>query len=147
MSSYCAGLTEIRAGTYVFNDRNEAVAGVCELADCALRVLVTVVSTAVEGRVTIDGGSKPFSSDRLLCGGGRYFGHVTERPDLKFVSMSEEHGHLDSHPGARKPALGNILTIVPNHVCACVNLHDQIFYHRDGVVEGLWKIQGGGKVT
>ena len=140
------GLTEIRAGTYVFNDLNEAGVGACKLADCAVKVLVTVVSTAVSGRVVIDGGSKTFSSDLLLSGDRQHFGYVTEQPDLKFVSMSEEHGHLDIAPGQRKPAVGEKLTIIPNHVCACVNLHDQIFYHRGEVVDGCWRVAGRGRI-
>jgi D-serine deaminase-like pyridoxal phosphate-dependent protein len=138
-------LTEIRAGTYVFNDLNEAGVGACTLVDCAVRVMVTVVSTAVEGRVIIDGGSKTFSSDRLLSGDHQHFGHIAERPDLKFVSMSEEHGHLDLESSERNVTVGDRLTIIPNHVCACVNLHDQIFYHREGVVEGSWRVEGRGR--
>jgi len=104
---------------------------------------VTVVSTAVErgDRWRIEDVFKRPPVIRR-----RHFGHVTERPDLKFVSMSEEHGHLDNELGERKPAVGDKLTIVPNHVCACVNLHDQIYYYRDGLVEGSWKIEGRGKV-
>ena len=89
------GLTEIRPGTYVFNDRNTVGVGACSWDDCALRVLVTVVSTAVKGRAIVDGGSKTFSGDRWLSGGKTGFGHVVEHPDVDFTSMSEEHGHMD----------------------------------------------------
>lgn len=140
------GLTEIRPGTYVFNDRNTVGAGACEWADCALKVLVTVVSTAVPGRAMIDGGSKTFTSDRWLGGTKSGFGHILEHPDVEFAAMSEEHGHLDLGESGYRPDVGDRLSIIPNHVCACVNLHDQLYFHRNGVVEGSWQVAGRGKV-
>ncbi len=73
-------LTEIRPGTYVFNDRNTLGVGACRLEDCALRVLVTVVSNAVPGRAIIDGGSKTFTSDRWFSGSREGHGLITGRP-------------------------------------------------------------------
>jgi D-serine deaminase-like pyridoxal phosphate-dependent protein len=139
------GLTEIRPGTYVFNDMNETKAGYSQLADCALRVQVTVVSKAVQGRAMIDGGSKTFSGDRLISGDKQGFGFVTELPNAQFAAMSEEHGHLDLGP-SDQVHVGQRLSIIPNHVCACVNMHNQIHFHRKGVVEGSWTVEGRGKL-
>src|SRR5450759_283787 len=52
------GLTEIRPGTYVFNDLNTMRSGACALEDCAATIIATVVSTARPGQMIIDGGSK-----------------------------------------------------------------------------------------
>jgi D-serine deaminase-like pyridoxal phosphate-dependent protein len=145
-SHWIKGLTEIRCGTYVFNDRNTLGLGACSLADCALNVLVTVVSNAVSGKAMIDGGSKTFSSDRLLSGGKSGFGLVLEQPAIIFESMSEEHGQLVLSASDYRPHVGERLSILPNHVCACVNLHDEIFYHRSGVVEGSWSVKGRGRL-
>jgi D-serine deaminase-like pyridoxal phosphate-dependent protein len=142
-----AGLTEIRPGTYVFNDRNTLNVGACSLADCALRVVATVVSTAVPGRAIIDGGTKTFSSDRLLSGTREGFGFIPEHPDVLFEAMSEEHGHLNIEASAQPFRVGDRLTILPNHVCACVNMHDRIFYHRNGTVEAVWQVAGRGRVV
>ncbi len=139
------GLTEIRPGTYVFNDMNETKAGFSQLSDCALKVQVTVVSNAVQGRAMIDGGSKTFSGDRLISGDKQGFGFVTEHPSVLFAAMSEEHGHLDLGASDRV-GVGERLSIIPNHVCACVNMHNQIYYHRNGVVEGSWTVEGRGKL-
>ena len=139
------GLTEMRPGTYVFNDMNETKAGYSQLSDCALRVQVTVVSKAVQGRAMVDGGSKTFSGDRLISGDKQGFGFVTEHPDTQFTSMSEEHGHLDLGPSDRVN-VGERLSIIPNHVCACVNMHNQIYYHRKGIVEGSWTVEGRGRI-
>jgi D-serine deaminase-like pyridoxal phosphate-dependent protein len=140
-------LTEIRSGTYVFNDRNTIGVGACSLSDCALRVIVTVVSNAVSGRAIIDGGSKTFSSDRWLAGSKEGFGHVAEYPQIAFEGMSEEHGHLNLSGSDHQPKVGERLSIVPNHVCPCVNLHDRIWYHRKGLVEGFWEVEGRGRVV
>lgn len=146
-SHLIAGLTEIRPGTYVFNDRNTVGAGACSLADCALRVLVTVVSNAVPGRTIVDGGSKTFSSDRWLTGGREGFGLVIEYPEILVESLSEEHGQLDISQSSHQPRIGERFSILPNHVCACVNMHDRIWYHRKGLVEGFWKVEARGCVV
>ncbi|MEW5974245.1 MAG: D-TA family PLP-dependent enzyme [Acidobacteriota bacterium] len=140
------GLTEIRSGTYVFNDKNEWGAGICRLDQCALRVLVTVVSRAVNGRAIIDGGSKTFSGDRWLSGDQKGFGLIVEHPDVLFMGMSEEHGHLDLTGSSYQPRIGDRLTVVPNHVCTCVNMHDRIHFHRKGIVEETWTVAGRGRV-
>jgi D-serine deaminase-like pyridoxal phosphate-dependent protein len=140
------GLTETRPGTYVFNDRNTAGVGACTWDDCALQVLVTVVSTAVHGRAIVDGGSKTFSADRWLAGEKTGFGHILEHPGVEFTSMSEEHGHLNVGASEYSPKIGDRLTIIPNHVCPCVNMHDTIHFHRDGVVEGYWQVAARGKI-
>lgn len=140
------GLTEMRPGTYVFNDRNTVGVGACGLEDCALRVLVTVVSTAVKGRAIVDGGSKTFSGDRWLSGDKTGFGHVVEYPGIEFTSMSEEHGNLDLGQSGYAPKIGDRLSIIPNHVCACVNMHDSLYFHRTGTVEVSWPVAGRGRV-
>lgn len=140
------GLTETRPGTYVFNDRNTAGMGACTWDDCALHVLVTVVSTAVKGRAIVDGGSKTFSGDRCLSGDKTGFGRVVEHPEVDFTAMSEEHGHMDLGASDYSAKVGDRLTIIPNHVCPCVNMHDTIHYHRNGQVEGSWAVAARGKV-
>lgn len=141
--------TEIRPGQYIFNDFNEVCLGVATLETCALRVLCTVCSTSVTNRVIIDGGSKTFSSDRLHNppeGVRPGFGFIVEHPDLWFETMSEEHGHIDASRARHKPRVGERVTVVPNHVCPCVNMHDVMYGHRNGKIEAVWRIQGRGKV-
>src|SRR4029079_11060053 len=66
-----SGVNEIRPGMYIFNDRNMMGIGIATLEDCALSVVTTVVSTSVEGRAVIDGGSKTFANDRHQAGNGK----------------------------------------------------------------------------
>ncbi len=140
------GLTEIRPGTYVYNDLNTYYQGACSLEDCAVRVVATVVSTAVPGRAIIDGGSKTFSSDPLGSGPKSGYGYVVEAPDAPIVKLNEEHGYLDITPSRHSFHVGEVVTVIPNHVCATVNMHDEILTLRQGEAVGCWKIAARGKV-
>ena len=140
------GLTEIRPGTYVYNDLNTYYQGACTLEDCAVRVVATVVSTAVPGRAIIDAGSKTISSDLLGSGPKRGYGYVVEAPDAPIVKLNEEHGLLDITQSQRSFQVGEVVTVIPNHVCSTVNMHDEIVTQRRGEAVGCWKIAARGKV-
>lgn len=141
-----SGVTEVRPGTYVYNDLNTHYQGVCELGDCAARVLATVVSTAVTGRAMIDAGSKTLSSDALSAGPKSGHGYVVEAPDARLFRLNEEHGHLDITDSRHPFRVGEKLTVIPNHVCACVNMHDEVFLLRGEEVTGSWKVAARGKI-
>jgi D-serine deaminase-like pyridoxal phosphate-dependent protein len=140
------GVTEIRPGTYVYNDLNTFYQGVCGLEDCAARVLVTVVSTAVPGRAIIDAGSKTFSSDPLGSGPKSGHGLVVEAPDAKLIKLNEEHGYLDITNSTHHFEVGETVSVIPNHVCTCVNMHDEVFLLRDEEVVGSWRVAARGKI-
>ena len=140
------GLTEIRPGTYAYNDLNTYHQGACSLEDCAVRVVATVVSTAVPGRAIIDAGSKTFASDLLGSGPKSGYGYVVEAPDAPIIKLNEEHGHLDTTQSQHRFHVGEVVTVIPNHVCATVNMHDEILTLRQGEAVGCWKIAARGKV-
>jgi D-serine deaminase-like pyridoxal phosphate-dependent protein len=128
------GVTEIRPGTYIFNDVQQMRLGVATEDDCAARVLVTVVARPSAERFVVDGGSKAFSSDG---GDGPRFpgrGVVVGRPDLRLDFFSEEHGvgHVE---GDEDVAIGDRLEVIPLHVCSCVNLFDAATGVRGGRVD------------
>lgn len=120
--------TEIRPGTYVFNDMNTVRGDYCTLADCAATIVCTVVSDAVRGQVVIDGGTKTFTSD--LCIPARDSGHgfIVEHPAAKITKLSEEHGQVDISGCERRPKVGERVTVIPNHICPCVNLQDAFWW-------------------
>lgn len=138
------GVNEVRPGMYIFNDRSTAGIAAASLADCALSVLVTVVSTSVPGRAIVDGGSKTFSSDRYQAGDG--FGLVKEDHAAEIERLSEEHGHLNITRSDRQYKIGERLSVIPNHVCTTVNMHDEIYGVRGERVEAVWRVEGRGKV-
>jgi D-serine deaminase-like pyridoxal phosphate-dependent protein len=139
------GVTEIRPGMYLLNDANLVRMGVASLEDCALHVLVTVASNAVPGRAILDGGSKTFSSDASR-GDQISYGMIREDADAVFVALSEEHGHVDITRSSRAYRVGERLHVLPNHVCATVNMHDRLYGARKGIVEKVWDVSARGKV-
>jgi len=140
------GLTEIRPGTYVFNDVNTVRSGGCGPEDWAASILATVVSTARPGQIIVDGGSKTFSSDRVSNPNDVTFGHVVEAPAARFHKMNEEHGYIDITKAERGFKIGERVHIVPNHICVAVNLHEQVYGLRGETVEEVWKVEGRGKL-
>ena len=139
-------VTEIRPGMYPLNDRNLVHGGFAAPEDCALTVLTTVVSTAVKNRVILDGGSKTFSSDRLLTGDHMGHGDVLADPGAVFFGLSEEHGHLDVSRSTRQYKLGERLHVLPNHVCTTINMHDTLYGVRGETVETVWNVAARGRV-
>jgi D-serine deaminase-like pyridoxal phosphate-dependent protein len=139
-------VTEIRPGTYVFNDMNTVATGATNVSRCAVTVHVTVVSVAVGGRAVIDGGSKTFSSDLSRGVEGRGFGFAPEHPDVMLESMSEEHGHLNVEACARPLKVGERLRFIPNHVCTTVNMHNEVWGIRGEEVVEKWLVAGRGLV-
>jgi D-serine deaminase-like pyridoxal phosphate-dependent protein len=123
------GLTEIRPGTYIFNDMNCVHGGFASLDDCAARIICTVVSNAVPGQVVIDAGTKTLTSDRCGPAPDSGHGHVVEYPGAKITRLTEEHGQVDVTSCDRLPKLGEQVTVIPNHICPCVNLQDCVYWH------------------
>jgi D-serine deaminase-like pyridoxal phosphate-dependent protein len=130
--------TEIRPGTYVFNDRTTAAIGACGWDDCAYTILATVVSTAVPGQAVVDAGSKALSSDELRAPGFGGYGQLLDRPDVTVARLSEEHGVLDLSATSWRPRVGERVRIIPNHVCVSVNLQPAVYGVRGGAVERRW---------
>jgi D-serine deaminase-like pyridoxal phosphate-dependent protein len=137
------GLTEIRPGINIFNDRNTAAVGACAWEECAYSVLATVVSTAVPGQAVIDAGSKALAKEEGLAPEGGY-GALLDRPEVVVRGLSEEHGLLELSGTQWRPRVGDRVRVVPNHVCASVNLHERLWAMRGGTVEGAWTVAGRG---
>jgi D-serine deaminase-like pyridoxal phosphate-dependent protein len=140
------GVTEVRPGTYVYNDRATVEVGACGWEDCALTVLATVISTAVPGQAVIDAGSKALGREPLPAGEDAGYGVVLDRPDVRVIRMSEEHGILDLRQSDWHPRVGDVVRIVPNHVCIVVHLNDVIHGIRGQVVESSWPVTARGRV-
>ena len=139
------GVTELRPGTYVFNDRTTAEVGACAWEDCALTVLATVVSTAVPGQAVIDAGTKALGREPMRGAAADGFGSLLEHPEVIVKGMSEEHGLLDLSRTAWRPAVGELVRVVPNHVCIVVHLNDWIYGVRGGAVESRWAVAARGR--
>ncbi|MEY4941453.1 MAG: hypothetical protein RIQ93_3188, partial [Verrucomicrobiota bacterium] len=135
------GTTQIRAGTYALNDASVVAIGVAQPEDCALRILTTVVSTAVPEQCIIDAGSKTLSLNptKKVLG----YGQFIDRP-WTLDNLNEEHGYASIAEGNAR--VGEKVWLIPGHAGTCVNLHDEIAYGRDGRVEGVWPVAARGLI-
>ncbi|MCZ8511514.1 alanine racemase [Paenibacillus filicis] len=112
------GLTEIRSGTYIFNDLRTEELHKCQVSDIAATIIATVVSRPSPDRLVIDAGSKTLTPTR----DERYgYGLVPEFPDLRIVRLSEEHGVCEVSP-TNSLKVGDRIEILPVHVCVVMNM-------------------------
>jgi D-serine deaminase-like pyridoxal phosphate-dependent protein len=138
------GATEHRPGTYIYNDRMQVAAGVAEWEDCALCIYTTVVSRAGPDRGILDAGSKTLTSDT----GGGLDGHglILEHPEARIVRFAEEHGFLDLTRSNTRPEVGDVVRIIPNHVCVVVNMMDEVVMVRGDEIIGTLPVAARGKL-
>ena len=138
------GATEHRPGTYIYNDRMQVGAGVATWDDCALNIYSTVVSRAGPDRGILDAGSKTLTSDT----GGGLDGHglILEHPEARIAKFAEEHGFLDLTRSNTRPEVGDVVRIVPNHVCVVVNMMDEVVMVRGEEILGTLKVEARGKL-
>jgi D-serine deaminase-like pyridoxal phosphate-dependent protein len=131
-----APLTEVRPGTYVFGDRQQmALAGLGE-QDVALVVAARVVSAPRPGEAVLDCGSKALSSDRPAWLKG--FGLILEAPEATIVMISEEHAVV--HGLTAPLRVGDLVRVVPNHVCPVVNLTGELLTADGDELTGRWQV-------
>src|SRR5262245_15877564 len=135
--------TEYRAGTYVYFDRSFAERGTCSYDDCALTVLATVVSRPTNERALIDSGSKALTTDLIGLEG---YGVVDAMDKAKVYNVNEEHGFLDISGLARKPDVGDLVRITPNHACPVSNLFDRVVFIQGNEVLGAVRVDARGLV-
>ena len=142
----CPGVTEVRPGTYVFNDRSQLAQGAAAVADLAAFVIATVVSRPAPDRAVVDAGSKVLTSDRMLVPDAPpSFGAVWGHDDWDVVRLSEEHGVLAVPPGDTV-RVGDRVAIVPNHICPAINLASTLTVVEGGAVLGRWPVAARGMV-
>lgn len=132
----CTGLvTEVRPGTYIFNDLLLCSEKVSLYEQIAVRYFATVVNTQHSDFAVIDGGSKAFASDiPLNVPPFNYEGYaiVEGRPDLSFSRMNEEHGILTSTQGNTKLHVGDKISLIPIHVCTAINHQNKVYLLEKG---------------
>lgn len=138
------GATEHRAGTCIFNDRMMIKAGVASLDDCAFQVFSSVVSRGGAERGILDAGSKTLTAD---TGGLEGFGQILEHPSAHIHKFAEEHGFLDLSQCNDKPEVGDIVRVIPNHVCVAVNMVDQLVAVRGQEIVEVIPVAARGKLV
>ena len=140
--------TELRPGVYVFGDAQQLELGRCGTDDIALTVASTVVShhktgPGEPGRFIIDSGSKVLGSDRPAWASG--YGRLLDYPDATITALSEHHATVQWPQGPALPGRGDLLRVVPNHVCLTMNLVDEVAVVSQGEPAGRWTVAARGK--
>ena len=143
--AFVPGITEMRPGTYIFNDARKIELGVATEATCALTVLATVVSVPDDDRAVIDAGAKTLTTDLVHSNPESGYGFVKDFPDARIVRLSEEHGIVSLPDAWERLYVGRQIEIIPNHVCPVVNLADTIYLMRNGRCEREIPVAARGK--
>lgn len=131
-------LTEVRPGVYVFGDAQQWELGTIGRQDLALTVIATVVSRSPD-HLILDSGSKVLGADRGPYSSG--FGRLLDYPDARMTALSEHHATVtgvDLERGAR-------VRVVPNHVCATVNLADEYLVATPDGSLSAWPVNARGR--
>lgn len=138
-------VTEVRPGTYIFGDWMLTREHCASLEDIAVRLYATVVSTPAPDYAVIDGGTKTFPMDIPLdtppCWYPGYAIPIgpdgTPDENLQLRRMNEEHGIITAKNGETGLQVGQVLELVPIHVCTAVNLQNSVFVYEDGALRRM----------
>jgi D-serine deaminase-like pyridoxal phosphate-dependent protein len=135
------GATEMRPGTYVFNDVSVLRHGLVTPQDCVVTVLATIVGHPAKNRVILDVGSKTLSQDGAV--GNNLKGLIMNQPTWQLVKLTEEHA-IVYVPENEQVVIGERVQIIPNHVCVVTNLIDLFVTVRGDEIVGTLKVDARG---
>jgi D-serine deaminase-like pyridoxal phosphate-dependent protein len=142
-----SGVTEIRPGTYVFNDATQVRWGSATPEECALTILARVISRPSRDVAVLDAGSKVLTAERgPFSSRGESYGIIRGYPDCQIDRLWEEHGRVQLTDEARRLRVGDLVEIVPTHVCPTVNLAERLVCVQQGRVIGTWAVAARARV-
>jgi D-serine deaminase-like pyridoxal phosphate-dependent protein len=120
-------------GTFVFWDKGYG--DICPEQHFlpAAVVVSRVISLPEPGKVCIDMGHKSIAAENDISKRAWFI----NEPEAKLLSQSEEHGVMAP---AREHVPGDILYVMPYHVCPTVNLYSNIAVVRENRVAGYWRV-------
>ncbi|UCB46824.1 MAG: alanine racemase [Spirochaetota bacterium] len=154
------GITEIRPGTYIFNDINQVKSGCCKLEDCAASILVTIISTPRPNIVFFDAGSKAICGSiemiRFQKGGIQAewedleIGRIVDLdhrllPGVRLEKVCGEYGFVALESNTSKLRIGDKIEVIPNIVDSEANYWDAMTVVEKGEVVESWPIVARGK--
>ncbi len=135
-------VTDLQVGSYVFMDQQYIDVGGRSGArlddfEVSLTVVTTAISQPVSGMITVDCGFKGFASESIPP-------TAIDLPEARYRFGGDEHGMLILGEGAQEPLLGKRINFVTPHCDPTVNLNDNYWVHRDGLVHALWPVSARG---
>ncbi len=149
-------ITEIHPGNFIIGDIVYMKMLGNTRESCVLTVLVTVQSTSHPDYAQIDAGFKTFGADAIIdhredanffWEGKPSYGSIQERPDLWLGALSGEIGNVYYTDPKKKLSIGERLEIVPNNAILVINMHDQLYGIRNGVIERVIPVTARGRGT
>ncbi len=138
-----APVNEVRPGTYLIGDRMQVHLGATPPDGVAIAVAATVVSAAIDGQIVINAGAKTLTKDMAPYMKG--YGCIPAYPQGVIERVSDYHGQVRFPQGAPRPALGEVVAVVPNHACPAIDLFDSFVATRSGSIVGTWKVDARGR--
>ena len=140
------GLTDVQVGSYVFMDAQYMGIGGANNAEVysdfkpSLTILTTVLNAQYNGRATTDAGAK-------ACTINRPWAIVKGETGMSYTSGSDEFGSIRYEDPSRTYQVGDKLELIVSHCDPVVNLYDQMYAVRNGIVESVWEISARGQST
>jgi D-serine deaminase-like pyridoxal phosphate-dependent protein len=141
------GVTEVRAGVYMFGDLFQAEIGTHDLDSIALTVLTSVIGRR-PGRLLVDAGGLALSKDRSTADVPKDYGFglaldlagQRSHGDAIVRRAYQEHGVIELDPAhPLELPVGAKLRIAPNHTCMTAAAHDRFFVVESGdEVVAIW---------
>jgi D-serine deaminase-like pyridoxal phosphate-dependent protein len=142
LASATGRVNEMRAGTYVLGDRQQWILGAIPAEGVAAVVAATVVSVAPD-RFVLDAGAKALTKDRADWIEG--YGGIPAYPNAVIERLSDYHGVVRSPEGSASPRMGEVVAVVPNHICPVIDLFDAFWVvAADGSGE-RWPVDARGR--
>jgi D-serine deaminase-like pyridoxal phosphate-dependent protein len=139
-------VNEERPGTYVFGDRQQAALGSIGPDGIAATIVATVVSVNRRARrFVVDAGAKMLSKDVAPYLDGH--GEIPALSGLPISRLADHHGTVDAPDGTALPDVGQVVAVLPNHICPVVNLVDMFLVVRDGQLVDTWPVDARGRNT
>ena len=131
-----AGITEIRPGTYIFQDAGQGNA-LGDFSTCAATVLTTVISKPTAERVVLDAGAKSLTSQNRSGGicATQGFGLVKHSNDIRLSGLYDEHGLINDQMFNESVQVGDKIEVIPNHICPACNLYETAYLVANGEIK------------
>ena len=136
------GITEIRAGSYLMNDRAQLAMGAVLPDRCAATVLATVISVPKPDLAVIDAGAKALTPTTLPGLDG--YGLVAGSDCVVVGRLSDEHGMIDTAGAARRYQVGDRVRIIPNSHTVVFNQFAEVYGVRGDRVEAVLPVAARG---
>jgi D-serine deaminase-like pyridoxal phosphate-dependent protein len=137
------GITEVRAGSYVFRDRAAHDAWSAQPSECALTVLATVINVRQGVSAVIDAGLKAVGNDLVPRSTG--LGMLKEDNAAVITKLYEEHAILDLSNSTMRLRPADKVEVVVNSAGPVVNLFDEMHVVENGEVVDVWRIAARGR--